>query len=395
MFTILAERALASTLDPYADQALLNPWPLYRELREMAPVVWLEKYRMFALTRYDVVVKALRDWEAFPSSFGVMMNDDMNQVLRGNTLCSDGDAHNRLRRVVMRPVTAIAIKSLEDEVAREAEGIVGRLCARGRFCATGELATYLPVTIVSNAVGLPEEGRERMMQWSIGLFDCFGPLNERVRNAMPVLSEMMDYARTHAVPGKLKPGSWAEAIHHAAAAGEVPPEAVPVLMIDYMGPSLDTTIFAISSGVWLFAKHPDQWDLVRNDPSLIPAAINEILRIEAPIQGFSRYVARDYDLDGVVLPEGSRAIVFYGAANRDPRQFPDPDRFDVRRDNAGRHMAFGAGPHMCLGSNLAKLEMRALFTALAGRVKRFHIEAEERALNNVLRGFSKLIVSVE
>jgi cytochrome P450 len=395
MFTILAERALASTLDPYADQALLNPWPLYRELREMAPVVWLEKYRMFALTRYDVVVKVLRDWEAFPSSFGVMMNDDMNQVLRGNTLCSDGDAHNRLRRVVMRPVTAIAIKSLEDEVAREAEGIVGRLCARGRFCATGELATYLPVTIVSNAVGLPEEGRERMMQWSIGLFDCFGPLNERVRNAMPVLSEMMDYARTHAVPGKLKPGSWAEAIHHAAAAGEVPPEAVPVLMIDYMGPSLDTTIFAISSGVWLFAKHPDQWDLVRNDPSLIPAAINEILRIEAPIQGFSRYVARDYDLDGVVLPEGSRTIVFYGAANRDPRQFPQPDRFDVRRDNAGRHMAFGAGPHMCLGSNLAKLEMRALFTALAGRVKRFHIEAEERALNNVLRGFSKLIVSVE
>jgi len=395
MFTILAERALASTLDPYADQALLNPWPLYRELREMAPVVWLEKYRMFALTRYDVVVKALRDWEAFPSSFGVMMNDDMNQVLRGNTLCSDGDAHNRLRRVVMRPVTAIAIKSLEDEVAREAEGIVGRLCARGRFCATGELATYLPVTIVSNAVGLPEEGRERMMQWSIGLFDCFGPMNERVRNAMPVLSEMMDYARTHAVPGKLKPGSWAEAIHHAAAAGEVPPEAVPVLMIDYMGPSLDTTIFAISSGVWLFAKHPDQWDLVRDDLSLIPGAINEILRMEAPIQDFSRYVARDYDLDGVVLPEGSRTIVFYGAANRDPRQFPQPDRFDVRRDNAGRHMAFGAGPHMCLGSNLAKLEMRALFTALAGRVKRFHIEAEERALNNVLRGFSKLIVSVE
>jgi cytochrome P450 len=395
MFTILAERALASTLDPYADQALLNPWPLYRELREMAPVVWLEKYGMFALTRYDVVVKALRDWEAFPSSFGVMMNDDMNQVLRGNTLCSDGDAHNRLRRVAIRPVTPVALKSLEDEVEREAEGVADRLCARGRFCATGELATYLPVTIVSNAVGLPEEGRERMMEWSIGMFNCFGPLNERAQNAMPVLSEMMHYARMHAVPGNLKPGSWAEAIHHAAAAGEVPREAVPVMMIDYMGPSLDTTIFAISSGVWLFANNPDQWDLVRDDPSLIPGAINEILRMEAPIQGFSRYVARDYDLEGVLLPEGSRTIVFYGAANRDPRQFPQPDRFDVRRDNAGRHMAFGAGPHMCLGSNLAKLEMRALFTALARRVKRFHIEAEERALNNVLRGFSKLIVSVE
>jgi cytochrome P450 len=395
MSTILAERAPTSTLDPYTDRALLNPWPLYRELREMGPVAWLETHRLFALTRYDVVVKALRDWEAFPSSFGVMMNDDMNQVLRGNTLCSDGDAHNRLRRVVMRPLTPVALKSLEDEVEREAEGVVDRLCARERFCATGELATYLPVTIVSNAVGLPEEGRERMMAWSTGMFNCFGPLNERARDAVPVLSEMMHYARTHAVPGKLKPGSWAEAIHDAAAAGEVPAEAVPVMMIDYMGPSLDTTIFAISSGVWLFANHPDQWDLLRDDPSLIPGAINEILRMEAPIQGFSRYVARDYDLDGVLLPKGSRAIVFYGAANRDPRQFPEPDRFDVRRDNAGRHIAFGAGPHMCLGQNLAKLEIRALFTALARRVKRFHIEEEDRALNNILRGFGKLIVTVE
>jgi cytochrome P450 len=395
MSTALAEQSPTSTLDPYADEALLNPWPLYGELREMGPVVWLERYGMFALTRYDAVAKVLRDWQAFPSSFGVMMNDEMNQVLRGNTLCSDGEAHNRLRRVVMRPIMPAALTSLKEEVEREAEAVVDRLYSKGRFCATGELATHLPVTIVSNAVGLPEEGRERMMEWSIGLFNCFGPMNERTRNAVPVLSEMMHYVRTHAVLGKLNPGSWAEAIHHAAAAGEVPSEAVPVMMIDYMGPSLDTTIFGISSGVWLFANHPDQWDLVRNDPSLIPDAINEILRMEAPIQGFSRYVARDYNLDGVSLHEGSRAIVFYGAANRDPRQFRLPDRFDGRRDNAARHMAFGAGPHACLGMNLAKLEMRALFTALARKITRFHIEEEERALNNVLRGFSKLIVAVE
>ena len=393
--TNTTSKAPTSMLDPYADEALLNPWPLYRELRDMGPVAWLEKYGMFVLTGYDVVLKALRDWEAFPSSFGVMMNDDMNQLLRGNTLCSDGDAHKRLRRVVIRPVTPAALKSLKEEVEHEAEKIVDQLCSKGRFCATAELATYLPVTIVSSAIGLPEEGRERMMEWSIGMFNCFGPMNERARNAMPVLSEMMHYAETQAVPGKLKPGSWAEAIHRCAAAGEVPSEAVPVMMIDYMGPSLDTTIFGISSGVWLFAKHPDQWDLVRNDPSLIPAAIDEILRMEAPVQGFSRYVARDYDFDGALLPEGSRAIVFYGAANRDPRQFPDPDRFDVRRDNAGRHMAFGAGPHGCLGMNLAKLEMRSLFMALAQRVKRFHIEAEVRVLNNILRGFSKLTVTVE
>src|SRR6266404_2811023 len=145
MSTTLAGTAPISTLDPYTDQALLNPWPLYHELREMGPIVWLEKYGMFAFTSYDVVVKALRDWEAFRSSFGVMMNDDMNQLLRGNTLCSDGDAHNQLRRVVIRPVTPVALKSLKEEVEREAAAVVGRLCAKGRFCATAELATYLQI----------------------------------------------------------------------------------------------------------------------------------------------------------------------------------------------------------------------------------------------------------
>lgn len=395
MSEIAVETAPMSLIDPYTDDVLLDPWPMYSQLREMGPAVWLEKYKMFALTRYDSVARSLRDDVAFPSSFGVMMNDEMNLVLRGNTLCSDGEEHNKLRRVVIRPVSPLALKSLKDEVEREAEVIVDLLFAKGKFCAVSELATHLPLTIVSNAVGLPEEGRERMMEWSEGLFNCFGPMNDRTRSAVPVLSELMDYARNHAVPGKLKKGSWAEAIHDAAAAGEVPAEAVPVMMIDYMGPSLDTTIFGISSAVWLFANNPDQWDLVHENPDLIPNAVEEALRLEAPIQDFSRYVARDYDMDGVVLPAGSRAIVYYGAANRDPLHFPDPDRFDVRRENAVRNMSFGNGPHMCLGIHLAKLEMRSLFAALARKVRRFHIVEEERALNNVLRGFSKLIVTVE
>src|SRR6202035_1010080 len=151
------EKAPAASPGPYADPNLLNPWPLYKRLRDMGPAVWLEQYKMFALTRYESVLTVLQDGESFPSSFGVMMNDDMNQVLRGNTLCSDGAAHDKLRRVVMRPLTPIAIKSLQDEVERGAEALVDRLCDKGRFCAAAQLATYLPVTIVSNAVGLPEE----------------------------------------------------------------------------------------------------------------------------------------------------------------------------------------------------------------------------------------------
>jgi cytochrome P450 len=165
------------------------------------------------------------------------------------------------------------------------------------------------------------------------------------------------------------------------------------MMVDYIGPSLDTTVFAISNAVWLFANNPDQWDLVGEDPKLMPSAVNEVLRYDAPTQDFSRYVARDVDMDGVLLPAGSRAIVFYGAANRDERKYPDPDRFDVRR-RPGDHLGFGAGPHACIGMNLAQIEMLALFTALAKRVRRFTILEQKPVLNNVLRGFKTLRIAV-
>lgn len=384
-----------SDLDPYSDTALIDPWSTYAELQDAGPAVWLSKYKMFALTRYDSALKALQDSASFPSSFGVMMNDHMNQVLRGNTLCSDGEDHNRLRRIIMKPLTASALKSLQERVTVEAEELVQRLVSKGSFCATRELAVHLPVSIVSDQVGLAEEGRERMLVWADKMFDCFGPENDRMRHALPVLEEMMNYATTQAVRGKLKPGSWAEAVLDAVDRGEVDRSLSPVLMIDYMGPSLDTTIFGISSGVWLFAKHPEEWDKVRSSPSLVTNAVNEILRLESPVQGFSRHVASDYDMDGITLPAESRAIVFYGAANRDGRKFPDPHKFDVTRSNSINQLAFGTGPHVCAGIHLARLEMKAIFGSLARMVKRFHIQHEERLVNNVLRGFAELNVSVE
>ena len=380
--------------DPYTDEALLDPWPGYKKMRDAGPAVWLPKYQMFALTRYDSVRRALEDWESFPSRNGVMMNDRMNQVLRGNTLCSDGPDHHALRDVLRRPLTPRALRPVREEITAEAEGVAEKLVARGSFDAATELANHLPVTVVSNLVGLPEKGRERMLLWAQEMFNCFGPINERTIASFPVLDEMMDYAINEAVPDKLKPGSWAAGIHDAVARGEVPAQACPAMMVDYMGPSLDTTICAISNAVWAFANNPDQWDLVRSDPQLLPSAVNEVLRYDAPVHGFSRYVARDVDMDGVVLPAGSRAIVFFGAANRDERKYPDPDRFDVLR-RPGDHLGFGAGPHACVGMNLARIEMLALFTALAKRVRRFTILEQEPLLNNVLRGFKALRVAVK
>ena len=190
-----------SNLDPYSDTALIDPWSTYAELQDAGPAVWLSKYKMLALTRYDSAVKALLDRASFPSSFGVMMNDHMNQVLLGNTLCSDGEDHSRLRRIIMKPLTASALTSVQERVTVEAEELVHRLVSKGSFCATRELAVHLPVSIVSNEVGLAEEGRERMLVWADKMFDCFGPENDRMRYAIPVLEEMMNYVTTQAVRG--------------------------------------------------------------------------------------------------------------------------------------------------------------------------------------------------
>src|ERR1700716_4345163 len=147
--------------DPYTDEALLNPWPGYKQLRDAGPAVWLPKYEMFALTRYESVRRALQDWESFPSRNGVMMNDQMNQVLRGNTLCSDGADHDAPRNVLVRPLTPRALRSARREIMPEAGHVDEKLVIADTSGAVTDLSSHLPVTVVSNLVGLPERGRER------------------------------------------------------------------------------------------------------------------------------------------------------------------------------------------------------------------------------------------
>jgi cytochrome P450 len=144
----------------------------------------------------------------------------------------------------------------------------------------------------------------------------------------------------------------------------------------------------------LFATHPEQWDAVRADPSLIGNAINEVLRLESPVQRFTRHVTRDVELDGIAVPAGSRVMVMYASANRDPEQWPDPDVFDVRRPSVEEHMAFGFGEHACIGQHLARIEIRSLLEALASRVVRFDITNAVRNPNQTLRGFNRLDVTL-
>lgn len=162
----------------------------------------------------------------------------------------------------------------------------------------------------------------------------------------------------------------------------------------YTWPGLDTTVMAISSAVLLFAQNPDQWELLRADPSLAPSAVREVLRVHTPVQYFTRQTAVPADVGGVTLPSGSRALMMYGCANRDECRFAQPDRFDIRR-NPTEHLAFGRGGHRCVGANLAGMEVQAILLALASKVRRFVLNGEVDWLhNNVLHGPSRLPISL-
>lgn len=163
-----------------------------------------------------------------------------------------------------------------------------------------------------------------------------------------------------------------------------------MLMVDYLGPALDTTISAICNALSLFAGHPEQWDLLKREPERMPNAVNEIVRYESPVRAFGRRVGADTEIGGCALPAGSQVLVVYSSANRDEREWDSPDAFDITRD-AGRHLGFGQGAHACAGQALARLETTAFLRALVDRVDRLEIAGPPKwALNNIIRRHERL-----
>ncbi|MET4802361.1 cytochrome P450 [Bradyrhizobium sp. LB11.1] len=383
----------AYDFDLYSDDVLRDPYPHYRALRDLGAAVWLPRNALYAVGRFEDVRAALRNPALFASAQGVAANDHVNEMSRGTTLASDAPLHDRLRAIIAAPLLPRALEEIGPQIRSEARQLVEGLVARGKFDAVSDLAQHLPLTIVSKLVGLEDHGRGSMLRWASATFNVLGTMNARGCTAMSDVQEMRGYLGGSAIRERLRPGSWGDRIFAAADRGEVEPERCPVLMRDYLGPSLDTTIFATANLILLFGQHPEQWDLVRKDAALIPGAINEALRLESPIRGFTRCVTADATIGGTLIPAGSRVLLLYASANRDERKWHEPERFDVRR-RASDHLGFGNGTHMCAGLHLARLEMTALLEVLIEKVQHFEIGEPVLALNNVLRGLKSLPVRV-
>jgi cytochrome P450 len=371
--------------DLYTDAAILDPHPLYREIRDLAPAVWLAAHGVWAIGRFHDVRAALRADGVLVSGRGVALNDFVNQLPSRTTLTSDGELHRRRRTVLMRPMMPSALAEVREEIDRMADALVAELTGRASFDGIADFARHLPIRVVSRLVGLPEEGRERMLEWAAATFDALGPGNSRAQAAGALLGEMVQYA-TQVKSDTLAPGGWAARLFAAANEGRLDAEDARGLLVDYIAPSLDTTILGTGHLLYLLGKHPEQYELVRANPELIPAAVHEALRFESPVRAFTRFAAERYEADGVSIPAGERVLVLYGSANRDGRRYADPDRFDVTRD-ARDHLGFGHGVHRCAGGHLAQLELEALLRALVARVRRIEVGEPVVLLSNVLRGY--------
>lgn len=381
-------------VDLYSDEVHTDPHPHYRRLRDLGAAVWIPKNQVWAIPRYQDVKDCLRNTEVFVSGHGVAIADELNVAMRGTLLCSDGDLHNKLRRIIGGPMLPGALAALTERVQAEADALVERLVARGSFDAVPDLAFHLPLTLVTQFVGLSEEGREHMLTWAAAGFDALGPANARQTAGIAKVGEMAGYIQKCVGTRAVAPGSWGDKIFQAVDRGEITLEQGGSLLMDYIFPSLDTTINGTSAAIWCFARWPDQWEAVRRDPNLIPNAINEAVRLESPIRGFTRYVQQDHEIDGIRLQAGSRAVMLYASANRDERKWERPETFDVTRKVAD-HLGFGHGVHQCAGMHLARLEISCLLKALIPLVERFDLAGEPRhGVNNVLRGLASLPVRV-
>jgi 4-methoxybenzoate monooxygenase (O-demethylating) len=386
-----------SSIDPFSHAFLDDPYPYHESLREAGPVVWLEQYGIWTMARHQEVRDTLTDWQTYCSGAGVGLSDFRKEPpWRPPSIILEADPplHTRTRAVLTRILSPAAINVLRTSFAHEAEALVERLVEQREFDGIADLAEPYPLKVFPDAVGLAEEGRENLLPYGNMVFNSFGPRNDLFDKAMANTGPVRDWIMSKCSRAALAPHGLGMQIFEAVDAGELTEAEAGMLVRSFLSAGIDTTVYGLGNALFCFARYGEQWTILRENPSLIRLAFEEVLRFEAPVQTFFRTTTREIDVAGVKLGEGEKVLLLFAAANRDPRRWERPDTFDVKRRATG-HMTFGTGIHGCVGQAVARLESEAIFGAFAKRVASFEIIGEPRRRpNNTLRGFDSLPLRV-
>ncbi|PPQ31823.1 cytochrome P450 [Rhodopila globiformis] len=387
----------ALDIDPFCQAFFDDPGPTHAAMRDAGPVVYLPRYDIHAVARYDDVRAVLLDWRAYASARGVGLSDFAREKpwrLPSLLLETDPPVHDRTRALMDKVLSPAAVRALRDGFTRAAETLVDDLLARGSFDAIHDLAEAYPLTVFPDAVGMPAENRRFLLPYGNMVFNSFGPRNAlfeaAVADAEPVLAWVQAQSRREA----LSTTGFGAAIHEAAERDGFTVAEAEILVRSLLTAGVDTTVNGLGAAIWCLARFPAEFERLRAEPSLARAAFEEAVRLESPVQTFFRTTMRDVVIGGETIPEGRKVLMFLGAANRDPRRWEQPDAYDITRRNAG-HVGFGAGAHACVGAVLARLEGEAVLAALARKARAITITGTpRRRYNNTLRALASLPVTL-
>ncbi|HEV7787579.1 MAG TPA: cytochrome P450 [Pseudonocardia sp.] len=395
--TGVRSRPPTSDVDPFAHDVLEDPTPMHAALREAGPVVHLTRYDVYAFARYQQVHAALVDWQEFQSAAGVgLSNFRYEKPWRPPSLLLEADPplHDAPSRVLRQVLGPRALHRLRERWQADAEELVEQVLGGPggpvEFDAVPVLAEAFPLRVFPDAVGLPKDGREHLLPYGDHAFNAFGPANDLVAKGAPRVAEHSGWVNSVCARDVLSTDGFGARIWAAADRGDITPEQAPLVVRSLLTAGVDTTVHGLSAILYALAGNPAQWARLRAEPRLARVAFDEAIRWESPVQTFFRTTTTDVSVDGVLIPEGKKILMFLAAANRDPRRWADPDTFDLGRDPSG-HVGFGMGLHQCAGQHVARLEAEALLTALARRVSGIELAGPTRRHhNNTLRAWDSI-----
>jgi cytochrome P450 len=388
--------------NPFARDIQTNPFPTYRWLRDEAPVYHNEEIGFWALSRFDDVLGAHLDPATFVSGHGVTIEgyDQGNDVL----ITRDEPSHSWHRKLVSRLFTPRAIADLEPKVRAIAADVLDGARDRGEIDIVAEFSTHLPMMVIAEMLGLPVEAREQLRHYSDRILDRsdadeHGNVTDETQVAM---GEMMGMLMQIVDDKSRNLGDDIASLLLSARVSDddgdevaLTHEQVAYRLLELTIAGHETTAKLIANGVVALTWYPDQRAELVADPTLIPNAVEEMLRWDPPSHYQGRWVERDVTLHGVTIPANSRVILLTGAANHDERAFDNPEYFDIHRE-IERHVGFGFGIHLCVGAALARLETRIAFEELLARYPKYEVKQPMvRAYSSNVRGLSNLPLALE
>jgi cytochrome P450 len=401
---------VAAAFTPHDPGFVADPYPAYAELRAAGRIHYDRRSDHWLVPHHADVGALLRDRRFGRTYLHVATHQEMGRppepdylapfwhLIRNGMLDREPPDHTRLRRLVAKAFTPRMVERQRPTIQAVVDRLVGRIAAAGGGDLVADLAEPLSVTVIADLLGVPEPDRPQLRPWSAeicGMYEV-DPSEEAGRTASRAATEFSDYLRALSRQRRAHPADdLITALTMVVDGGDqlTEDELIGTCVL-LLNAGHEATVNATGIGWWQLFRHPDQLARLRQDPALLPRAVDELLRFDTPLQMFERWVLQDAEICGVRVPKGAELGLLFGSANRDPAVFDQPDRLDVGRE-PNPHLTFGAGTHYCIGAPLGRLELELSFATLLRRLPALALAEEPRwKPTYVLRGLQALRVTV-